>query len=93
MMITAVYVVQLLTSQKAVSVGWNTYEQMTMPCVEYGTSKTSLTSKACGTGNSSVTYHTSRTWSNAVTISNLTADTTYHCKSLVQCSGKLPRSC
>ena len=58
------------------SIGWNTYQQLTQPCVQYGTSASSLTSKACSTN--SVTYGTSRTWSNAVTITGLQPATTYY---------------
>ena len=60
----------------AVSVGWNTYEYLSQPCVNYGTSPTVLNSRACS--SSSVTYPTSRTWSNAVTLTNLTSATTYY---------------
>lgn len=62
----------------AVSVGWNTYEQLAKPCVKYGTSMKKLKSKACST--TSVTYNTSRTWSNAVTLTSLKPATTYYCK-------------
>ncbi|KAL5427454.1 hypothetical protein PMIN05_011364 [Paraphaeosphaeria minitans] len=62
----------------AVSVGWNTYQKLAQPCVEYGTSTTSLTSKQCSI--SSVTYPTSRTYSNAVTLTGLTPATTYYYK-------------
>ncbi len=62
----------------AVTVGWNTYKQLSQPCVQYGTSPSALTSQACST--SSVTYATSRTWSNAVTITGLTPATTYYYK-------------
>jgi acid phosphatase type 7 len=60
----------------AISVGWNTYEQLSQPCVQYGTSSDSLTLQACS--SSSVTYPTSRTWSNSVTLSGLTPATTYY---------------
>lgn len=60
------------------SVGWNTYEQLTQPCVQYGLSSSNLTSKVCST--TSVTYASSRTWSNAVTITGLESSTTYYCK-------------
>lgn len=58
------------------SVGWNTYEQLARPCVQYGTSSTSLTKKTCS--NTSVTYNTSRTWSNTVVLADLTPATTYY---------------
>jgi hypothetical protein len=62
----------------AISVGWNTYEQLSQPCVQYGTSSGSLTLESCST--TSVTYPTSRTWSNAVILSGLTPATTYYYK-------------
>lgn len=60
----------------SVSVAWNTYEQMSKPCVNYGTSAKSLKSQACST--TSITYSTSRTWSNLVQISNLKPATVYY---------------
>lgn len=60
------------------SVGWNTYSQLMNPCVQYGTSASNLASQACS--KSSVTYGTSRTWSNAVTITGLQPATTYYYK-------------
>ncbi|KAF1967975.1 Metallo-dependent phosphatase [Bimuria novae-zelandiae CBS 107.79] len=62
----------------SVSVGWNTYQKLDQPCVQYGTSNNSLTSKQCST--SSVTYPTSRTYANAVTLTGLTPATTYYYK-------------
>ncbi|KAI0390297.1 Metallo-dependent phosphatase [Xylariaceae sp. FL0594] len=62
----------------AVSVGWNTYQQLAQPCVSYGTSESSLTSTACSTR--SVTYPTSRTWANAVVLTDLNPGTTYYYK-------------
>jgi hypothetical protein len=59
----------------SVSVAWNTYEQMSKPCVKYGTNAKSLKSQACST--TSITYSTSRTWSNLVQISNLKPATVY----------------
>jgi acid phosphatase type 7 len=69
--------VRLLSS--AISVGWNTYEKLNQPCVQYGTSNDSLTSEACST-SSPVTYATSRTYSNAATLTGLTPATTYYYK-------------
>lgn len=66
----------LANTQQAVSVGWNTYQKLTQPCVRYGTSNTSLTLQQCST--SSITYPTSRTYSNAVTLTGLTPATTYY---------------
>ncbi|KAL2132411.1 hypothetical protein VTI74DRAFT_3809 [Chaetomium olivicolor] len=62
----------------SVTVGWNTYKQLSQACVQYGTSPSALTLQACST--SSVTYPTSRTWSNAVTLTGLTPATTYYYK-------------
>jgi acid phosphatase len=62
----------------AVSVGWNTYEQLNQSCVVYGTSATSLTSRSCSTTSS--TYATSRTWSNYAVLTGLTPATTYYYK-------------
>lgn len=67
-----------LTHFLAISVGWNTYEQLSQPCVQYGTSADTLTLQACST--KSVTYPTSRTWSNAVVLTGLTPATTYYYK-------------
>lgn len=60
------------------SVGWNTFEKLNQSCVSYGTSNGSLTSKACS--NNSATYPTSRTYSNAVTLTGLKPATTYYYK-------------
>ncbi len=60
----------------AISIGWNTYERLDQPCVQYGTSNDSLTSKVCS--SSSATYSTSRTYSNAVTLTGLSPATTYY---------------
>ncbi|ORY68372.1 Metallo-dependent phosphatase-like protein [Pseudomassariella vexata] len=62
----------------SISVGWNTYQQLSKSCVQYGISSGSLNSETCST--SSVTYATSRTWSNAVTLSGLSPATTYYYK-------------
>ncbi|GLB12563.1 hypothetical protein AtubIFM57258_010247 [Aspergillus tubingensis] len=62
----------------AVSVAWNTYEQLNQSCVEYGTSSSNLDSKACTT--KSTTYSTSRTWSNVAYLTDLTPATTYYYK-------------
>ncbi|KND87689.1 Acid phosphatase [Tolypocladium ophioglossoides CBS 100239] len=61
-----------------VSIGWNTYKQLSQPCVQYGTSDDALLSQACS--SSSVTYPTSRTWSNSVTLKELKPATTYYYK-------------
>jgi acid phosphatase type 7 len=62
----------------AISVGWNTYEQLSQSCVQYGTSSDDLSLEACS--SSSETYPTSRTYSNAVTLTDLTPATTYYYK-------------
>ncbi|UKZ72479.1 hypothetical protein TrVFT333_000108 [Trichoderma virens FT-333] len=62
----------------SVSIAWNTYKQLSQPCVTYGSSATSLTQQTCS--QSSVTYQSSRTWSNVVTINNLSPATTYYYK-------------
>ncbi|EPS26379.1 hypothetical protein PDE_01315 [Penicillium oxalicum 114-2] len=62
----------------AVSVGWNTYQQLSQSCVDFGTSPTSLTSRACS--KSSSTYATSRTWSNYAILTGLAPATTYYYK-------------
>ncbi|CZR52290.1 related to acid phosphatase precursor [Phialocephala subalpina] len=67
-----------INGANAISVGWNTYEQLSNPCVQYGTSSDSLTLQACSTN--SITYPTSRTWSNAVTLTGLAPATTYYYK-------------
>ncbi|CAK7207396.1 hypothetical protein SEUCBS139899_010206 [Sporothrix eucalyptigena] len=59
----------------SISVGWNTFEQLANPCVNYGISPSQLTKQACGT---SVTYASSRTYSNAATLTGLTPATTYY---------------
>lgn len=60
------------------SVGWNTYTKLDKPCVQYGTAANSLTSQACS--SDSTTYPTSRTYSNAVTLTGLKPATTYYYK-------------
>ncbi|KAI1864660.1 hypothetical protein JX265_008384 [Neoarthrinium moseri] len=67
-----------INSPNSVSIGWNTYQKLAQPCVEYGTSSDALSTLACST--SSVTYATSRTYSNAVTLTGLTPATTYYYK-------------
>ncbi|OTA65191.1 Metallo-dependent phosphatase [Hypoxylon sp. EC38] len=67
-----------INGPNAISIGWNTYEKLDQPCVQYGTSSDALTSEACST--SSVTYATSRTYSNAVTLTDLSPATTYYYK-------------
>ncbi|KAJ5376016.1 hypothetical protein N7509_012902 [Penicillium cosmopolitanum] len=62
----------------AVSVGWNTYEQLNQSCVVYGTSADKLSQRSCST--SSTTYTTSRTWSNFAILNGLAPATTYYYK-------------
>jgi hypothetical protein len=59
-------------------VGWNTYEALSQPCVQYGTSSDALTSEVCSTN--SETYPTSRTHSNSVILTGLSPATTYYYK-------------
>lgn len=65
-------------SLNAVSVAWNTYEQLSHPCVAYGTSPSSLDQRACS--STSTTYPTSRTWFNNVVLTGLNPATTYYYK-------------
>ncbi|ROV94387.1 hypothetical protein VSDG_05876 [Cytospora chrysosperma] len=65
-----------ISGANSISVGWNTYEQLDSPCVKYGTASSRLNQESCS--NISVTYNTSRTWSNTVILSGLTAGTTYY---------------
>ncbi|KAK3486184.1 Metallo-dependent phosphatase-like protein [Neurospora hispaniola] len=67
-----------INSPTSVRIAWNTYKQLSQPCVQYGTSPSSLGSQSCST--SSITYPTSRTWANVVTINDLTPATTYYYK-------------
>ncbi|CAJ2510071.1 Uu.00g059710.m01.CDS01 [Anthostomella pinea] len=67
-----------IAGPSSISVGWNTYEQIAQPCVQYGTSNDSLTLQACST--SSATYPTSRTYSNMVVLTGLAPATTYYYK-------------
>lgn len=62
----------------AMSVGWNTYTKLNQSCVHYGLSNSSLPSLACS--SNSATYDTSRTYSNAVTLTGLKPATTYYYK-------------
>ena len=66
----------ILIRSPAISVGWNTYEALSKPCVQYGTSSNALTSEACSAD--SATYPTSRTYSNSVTLTGLQPATTYY---------------
>ncbi|KAI1261191.1 Metallo-dependent phosphatase [Xylariaceae sp. FL1019] len=62
----------------AIAIGWNTYQKTAKPCVQYGTASDSLTLQACSTD--SVTYPTSRTYANSVTLSGLKPAATYYYK-------------
>ncbi|OJJ45137.1 hypothetical protein ASPZODRAFT_2111045 [Penicilliopsis zonata CBS 506.65] len=62
----------------SVSIGWNTYEQLNQSCVRYGLSETNLNQVACS--YLSTTYETSRTWSSAVILNDLSPATTYFYK-------------
>ncbi|KND90873.1 Acid phosphatase [Tolypocladium ophioglossoides CBS 100239] len=61
-----------------ISIGWNTYEKLDRPCVQYGLSRFALFERACST--SSITYPTSRTWANSVALTGLFPATTYYYK-------------
>ncbi|KKK14085.1 hypothetical protein P175DRAFT_0450354 [Aspergillus ochraceoroseus IBT 24754] len=63
----------------SVSVGWNTYTKLDQPCVQYGTSSSSLDKKACSSIDPT-TYPTSRTYENVVILTGLTPATTYYYK-------------
>ncbi|UZJ55797.1 hypothetical protein CBS101457_005117 [Exobasidium rhododendri] len=63
---------------ESISVAWNTFQQTSKPCVQYGTSTNNMNQVACSTV--SITYPSSRTWSNLVTINNLKAATVYYYK-------------
>ncbi|RSL58243.1 hypothetical protein CEP54_007857 [Fusarium duplospermum] len=67
-----------LGGPNSVTIGWNTYSKQTKPCVKYGTSKELLNQEACS--DSSITYPTSRTWTNAVKLTDLKPATTYYYK-------------
>jgi hypothetical protein len=57
-------------------VSWNTFTKEKTPTVLYGTSPKLLTK--CATSTDSVTYDTSLTYNNHVTITGLKPDTTYY---------------
>ncbi|KAI0904284.1 Metallo-dependent phosphatase-like protein [Ustulina deusta] len=67
-----------IKGSNSVAIGWNTYKQLSNPCVQYGTSSNNLALAACST--TSITYPNSRTWGNTVTLSDLTPGTTYYYK-------------
>ncbi|KAI1800194.1 Metallo-dependent phosphatase [Daldinia bambusicola] len=67
-----------INGPNAISVGWNTYQKLDKPCVQYGTSSDALTSQACSTN--SVTYPSSRTYANVVVLTGLSPATTYYYK-------------
>ncbi|PNY24167.1 Purple acid phosphatase [Tolypocladium capitatum] len=62
----------------SISIGWNTYQKLDKPCVQYGTSANALDQQVCATN--SVTYPSSRTWSNSVVLASLSPATTYFYK-------------
>ncbi len=64
-------------SPSAVSIGWNTYQKLDQSCVEYGTSGDALTGRVCS-ADAAVTYATSRTYFNTVTLAGLAPATTYY---------------
>lgn len=60
----------------AVAIGWNTYQKLNQSCVKFGLSPDDLSQERCT--SISVTYDTSRTYSNAVTLTGLSPATTYY---------------
>lgn len=58
------------------TVAWNTFQPLSNPTVHYGLQPNLLTSSA--NSSSSVTYPTSRTWSNTVKIEGLQPATIYY---------------
>ncbi|KAF8307935.1 Metallo-dependent phosphatase [Clavulina sp. PMI_390] len=60
------------------AVGWNTFKQLSNPKVYYGLSPNKLS--LCASSHSSITYPTSRTWSNTIKITGLLPSTTYYYK-------------
>ncbi|GAP89791.1 putative acid phosphatase [Rosellinia necatrix] len=60
----------------SVAIGWNTYAQLSKPCVDYGPSASDLSSTACS-ATASATYPHSRTWGNSVVLSGLRAGASY----------------
>lgn len=67
-----------ISGANSISVGWNTFAQQAQPCVQYGTTSSNLDLEQCS--DISVTYKTSRTWSNTVILSGLAAGQTYYYK-------------
>ncbi|CAD6898245.1 unnamed protein product [Tilletia caries] len=67
-----------MSAPDAVAVGWNTYQQLSKPCVSYGLSADNLNNTACSTD--SVTYPTSRTWAQTVVLPGLQPATSYYYK-------------
>ncbi|RDW56545.1 purple acid phosphatase-1 [Coleophoma cylindrospora] len=62
--------------QTGMTVSWNTYEQLSSPTVMWGSSPDQLVNKA--TSDVSITYATSLTYDNHVTISGLKPNTKYY---------------
>ncbi|KAM7220829.1 acid phosphatase [Rhypophila decipiens] len=67
-----------INGPNTVTVAWNTYQQLTQACVQYGTAANALGQQTCS--SSSITYPTSRTWANVVTLTGLTPATKYFYK-------------
>ncbi|KAI5864185.1 Metallo-dependent phosphatase [Durotheca rogersii] len=67
-----------INGPNSMTLGWNTFQKLSRPCVKYGTSSDKLDKEACST--SSVTYPTSRTHANVVTLTGLAPATTYFYK-------------
>lgn len=58
------------------AVSWNTYQQLSNPTVYFGKDINNLNRKA--SSDVSITYESSSTWNNHVTISGLEPDATYY---------------
>lgn len=60
------------------SIAWNTYQQIPDPCVLVGTDAKHLKQRVCS--KTSITYPSSRTWSNKVLVTGLKPGTVYFYK-------------
>ncbi|KAE8269833.1 hypothetical protein A4X09_0g2513 [Tilletia walkeri] len=67
-----------LSAPDSVVVGWNTFQKLAQPCVSFGRTADNLNQTACS--SNSVTYKTSRTWANTVTLPGLNPATSYYYK-------------
>ncbi|KAK3671370.1 hypothetical protein LTR78_008831 [Recurvomyces mirabilis] len=67
-----------INGPSSMTVGWNTYQKLAQPCVQYGTSSTNLSLQSCS--STSITFVSSRIFSNAVTLTGRMPATTYYYK-------------